>query len=82
MSIILAWSQGAALPDEDEITDASSAEDKAAIAQRDDPQRLMKQRLSALDMGGTTLPSGAVPINAKPAGPSGKLGEKQGKAAH
>ena len=82
MSVILAWSQSAGFVDEDDSDDAPSAEDKAAIAKRDDPQLRLQQRLSALDMGGTALPSGVIPINAKPNTPSGKQGEAPKKAGH
>ncbi|MEZ5656732.1 MAG: flagellar motor protein MotB [Sphingobium sp.] len=85
MSVILAWSAGAGLPDEgDDGKDTEpTAEEKAAIAARDNPQKRLKEQLSAMDMGGTGLPQGAIPINAKPSGvSSGKVGDAKAKGGH
>ena len=89
MSVILAWSKDAGLPDVEGVgggadgVDLTSAEEQAAIRKRDDPQRRLKETLAAMDMGGTGLPEGAVPINAKPDAASGKVGDKHGKkSAH
>lgn len=76
MSVILAWSAGAAMPDEAEM-DAPAPEDKAAIATRDTPKSVARQRMDAFDMGGTSLPTGAVISNAGPSGmASGKMAAK------
>ncbi len=76
MSVILAWSAGAAMPDEAEM-DAPATEDKAAIATRDTPKTVARQRMDAFDMGGTSLPTGAVISNAGPSGmASGKMAAK------
>ncbi len=88
MSVILAWTASAPLPDdlagsEDEADgdDLLSAEEKASIAQRDNAATLNRQRIVAADMGRTSLPAGAVPVNVKPGVASGKVGDKK-KAAH
>ena len=70
MSVILAWSAGATLPDEiDSVADEGpSPEDKAAIARRDAPAKRLVQNIAQYDMGGTGLPGGATNANAPPAG--------------
>ena len=70
MSVILAWSAGATLPDEiDSVADEGpSPEDKAAIARRDAPAKRLVQNIAQYDMGGTGLPAGATIANAPPAG--------------
>jgi len=83
MSIVLAWSAGAPLPsDGADAGDGLTEEERAAIRERDNPQRRLRETIRALDMGGTGLPAGAVPINAAPAGPSGKVGDKAKKGGH
>lgn len=69
MSIILGWTSnggGAAdaekTAEELDITD----EQKAAIRERDNPARRLREEVTALDMGGTALPPGAVLINPRP----------------
>ena len=70
MSIILAWSQGA------DSDDGDSAPRPAS------PQTRTETELRKLDMGGTNLPQGAVPINAGPGVATGKVGDTVRKAAH
>lgn len=84
MSIILAWSKGAGMPgDDDSGPDGLTAAEQAAIRKRDDPQRRFQANLRAMDMGGTGLPDGAVPINAAPGGvSSGKVGDTGHRAHH
>jgi len=65
MSVVLAWRQGATLPDTG--LEEPTPQEKAAVDRRDTPQRRAQERIMALDMGGTELPAGAVPINAAPA---------------
>jgi chemotaxis protein MotB len=71
MSIILAWSgperESGAVVDTTAGTEQST-DIKTAIAQRDDPRAKLNREVRAMDMGGTGLPAGAIPINAKPAG--------------
>lgn len=81
MSVILAWSAGSGLsPDEgDDLT----AEERDAIHDRDTPKKRVQETIRAMDMGGTGLPAGAVPINASPSGvASGKVGDSGRKAGH
>ena len=76
MSVILAWSAGAVMPDLEE--EEASPEDKAAIAQRDAPAKRLAQNIAQYDMGRTALPTGATIINAPPSGvSSGKQGSKK-----
>jgi len=85
MSIVLAWTGGSDTKEIDSGVDADidTPEVKAAIARRDDPHTRVQQQIIALDMGKTSLPTGAVPINAKPAGvPSGKRGDTAPKGGH
>ncbi|MFT3965842.1 MAG: flagellar motor protein MotB [Sphingobium sp.] len=69
MSVVLAWStaaqsllggQGSRDVDRN-ITDPAV---RAAIARRDDPRNVMRENARRADMGGTTLPDGAVIMNA------------------
>lgn len=73
MSIILAWTGGredkttgeavnGSNPSEEPVSDQV----KAQIKFRDDPVRKLRAEVTALDMGGTGLPAGAVPVNAIP----------------
>ncbi|TNE41122.1 MAG: flagellar motor protein MotB [Sphingomonadales bacterium] len=81
MSVILAWSASAGLPSDKD--DDLSDEERAAIRDRDAPQKKLRETMSAMDMGGTGLPQGAVPINAPPPGvASGKVGDTAKKAQH
>ena len=66
MSIILGWTRGKADDGEAE------AETKAAIKERDDPKRMAKAEAQKLDMGGTSLPTGAALINPTTARSSAK----------
>jgi len=67
MSIILAWTRSPEQPSGD---DSLSPEEHAAIARRDNPQTRSKARIRAMDMGGTSLPDGAV-LTGAPAGKKG-----------
>jgi chemotaxis protein MotB len=60
MSIVLAWSQEGRGSDNSATLDA---ETQAAIRERDDPIRKSRAEAKALDMGGTSLPEGAVLFN-------------------
>jgi len=78
MSVILAWSAEAPMPKETVSADEGdkpSDTELAAIRERDDPKRRLKERLQALDMGSTSLPAGVPIINKPPAVPSGKVGD-------
>jgi chemotaxis protein MotB len=70
MSIILGWTGGKGERASAEAANAEgeqqSDEVKAAIKLRDDPVRKLNAEVTALDMGGTGLPAGAVPINRIP----------------
>jgi len=73
MSIILAWSQSPS----GESGGGGNAPVPAAPQSRAEASRRM------LDMGGTGLPDGAVPINAPPSGvASGKVGDTVRKSTH
>ncbi|MDQ4419424.1 OmpA family protein [Sphingobium sp. DEHP117] len=75
MSVILAWSAGADLPDLDDADDTSS-DDRAVIAQDATPAKRTNPAIAQFDMGSTALPTGATIINAPPA-TSGKQGHKK-----
>lgn len=75
MSIILAWSQSPSTEDGGGSSTATPA--PAPQQSRAEANRRM------LDMGGTNLPDGAVPINAVPTGvASGKVGDTVRKSSH
>ncbi|MEO8722856.1 MAG: flagellar motor protein MotB [Sphingobium sp.] len=85
MSIILGWTGGTGDNAAAEATGATdqpqeqlSDEVKAAIKLRDDPIRKLHAEVTALDMGGTGLPVGAVPINSIPGKKTGGV-PKPGK---
>ncbi|BBF68990.1 OmpA family protein [Sphingobium sp. 3R8] len=71
MSIILGWTRGGSDADDAD----QDAETKAAIKERDNPQRVAKEEAQKLDMGGTGLPSGAALINPTAPGTSSKPGK-------
>ncbi|MPT49248.1 MAG: flagellar motor protein MotB [Sphingobium sp.] len=71
MSIILAWSHGAGQAAEDA---AQSGPESSTAADR---QHRVQANIRAQDMGGTSLPTGAVPINAKTDGK-----KSSGKSEH
>ena len=60
MSIILGWTRGGQTASDDDM----DAETRAAIKERDDPVRVATEQARKLDMGGTSLPTGATLINA------------------
>ncbi|CAH0349799.1 MAG: flagellar motor protein MotB [Pseudomonadota bacterium] len=73
MSIVLGWSKGGR-SNASELA-GMDAETRAAIRERDNPQRKAREEATALDMGGTGLPTGAVIVN-----PNAKAGgAKPGK---
>jgi len=83
MSVILAWSAGSGFPSEDDLDFAgaeSEADEQAAIAIRDNKATRLKEKVAALDMGGTGLPEGATLINGKSDAASGKVGDTTQKA--
>jgi chemotaxis protein MotB len=85
MSIILGWSgsgsNGSSPREIAKINEKSAKTDAvaAAIRFRDDPARKLRAEVTALDMGGTALPPGAVPINHIPGKKSEKGVPKPGK---
>ncbi len=82
MSIVLAWSAGARLPAEGGDDDLT-ADEQAAIKERDAPRKKLNETIRAMDMGGTGLPAGAIPINAPPQNvASGKVGDTGRKPQH
>lgn len=84
MSVILAWSKGAGLPEQDEGEEAQEpdAATKAAVRERDDPLRKAREQIRASDMGATALPPGAVPINAQQTQAKAKQKAPGKSAAH
>jgi len=82
MSIILGWtSNGASEREAEKITEQLdlTEEQKTAIRLRDDPARKLRAEVTALDMGGTALPPGAVLINSPAGKKTGKGVPKPGK---
>ncbi|GLT00225.1 chemotaxis MotB protein [Sphingobium jiangsuense] len=75
MSIILAWSQSPSAE--------GGGSGSAATPAPAPPQTRAEANRRMLDMGGTDLPDGAVPINALPSGvASGKVGDTVRKSSH
>ena len=79
MSVILAWSAGAVMPDIDDAGE-TSADDQTAIVPRDASAKRPVQNFSQYDMGRTALPTGATISNAPPSGVSS--GKQGGAKAH
>mgnify|MGYP001545757992 FL=1 len=71
MSIILGWSRGAAMAEQDDMDDDS----RAAIRERDNPVTVARNDAQRLDMGGTALPQGVALINPTAPGTSNKPGK-------
>jgi len=77
MSIILAWSQSPS------AEGGGGGSGSAATPAPAPPQTRAEANRRMLDMGGTDLPDGAVPINALPSGvASGKVGDTVRKSSH
>ncbi|HEX7875556.1 MAG TPA: flagellar motor protein MotB, partial [Sphingobium sp.] len=72
MSIILGWTRGGGGDDDEEAVDA---ETKAAIRERDNPMTVARAEATRIDMGGTSLPTGAHLLNPTAPGTSSKPGK-------
>ena len=78
MSIVLAWTRDGTLKLQNTHDLAVlSPEEKAAIKDRDDPQKNLQRQVRALDLGKTALPRGAVIAN-----PDDVAGKKANKPGH
>jgi chemotaxis protein MotB len=77
MSIVLSWSQNKGGADADPGADdaGQDAATRAAIRERDNPMKKMKEAATAANMGTTALPRGAVIINAADISTSTKPGK-------
>lgn len=76
MSIVLGWTRGTDKGTQDEDEQAGLDEEtKAAIRERDDPVRKAKAEATALQMGQSALPPGAVLINGDQIRQSSKPGK-------